>query len=106
MTIPEIRSKITTMSDEIQIKNLLYCMGAINAGLKHKSYTTFTLGGRETLQSPSTEAKFISACHGVSLGRFWKYSNFRLSISLLILLRPPVARYWEAAIVWPRATCL
>jgi len=39
-------------------------------------------------------------------GVFWKYSNFRLSISLLILLRPPVARYGEAAIVWLRATCL
>ena len=39
-------------------------------------------------------------------GVFWKYSNFRLSISLLILLRPPVARYGETAIVWPRATCL
>jgi len=46
------------------------------------------------------------ACHGVSLGRFWKYNNFHLRISLWILLRPPVARYGEASIVWPRATCL
>jgi len=45
-------------------------------------------------------------CHGVSLGRFWKYNNFHLRVSLWILLRPPVARYGEAAIVWPRATCL
>jgi len=45
-------------------------------------------------------------CHGVSLGQFWKYNNFHLRISLWILLRPPVARYGEAAIVWPRATCL
>ena len=45
-------------------------------------------------------------CHGVSFGRFWKYNNFHLRISLWKLLRPPVARYGEAAIVRPRATCL
>ena len=39
-------------------------------------------------------------------GRFWKYNNFHLRISLWVLLRPPVARYGEAAIVWLRATCL
>ena len=45
----------------------------------------------------------------VSRGEFGavlEYSNFRLRISLLTFLRPPVARYWETAIVWPRATCL
>ena len=33
------------------------------------------------------------------LGRFWKYSNFRHRLILLLLLRPPVACYGEAAIV-------
>jgi len=38
----------------------------------------------------------------VSRGEFGavlEYSNFRLRLSLLLLLRPPVARYGEAAIV-------
>jgi len=39
-------------------------------------------------------------------GAVLEYNNFRLRISLLIFLRPPVARYGETAIVWPRATCL
>jgi len=38
----------------------------------------------------------------VSRGEFGavlEYSNFRLRLSLLLLLRPPVARYGEAAVV-------
>jgi len=33
------------------------------------------------------------------LGRFWKYSNFRQRLILLLFWRPPVACYGEAAIV-------
>ena len=32
-------------------------------------------------------------------GAVLEYSNFRLSLSLLLLLRPPVAHYGEAAVV-------
>jgi len=51
------------------------------------------------------QTKFEMSSWG-EFGAVLEYSNFRLRISLLIFLRPLVARYGETAIVWPRATCL